>query len=107
MKLFSGRINRLSYLLLAVLIYLIPYLIVYYRVKLPNLITLIAYIGLLVLEFSTLARRCHDLNKSGWWSLTLIIPLYNIYSGLMLLLGSGDFNDNRFGPPPPKGIKFF
>lgn len=107
MKLFNGRINRLSYFLSIVILYLFLSIIERYSSSISDSLTIFILIATIILEFSFLARRCHDLNKSGWWSLTILVPFYNIYSGLKLLLGTGDFSDNRFGPPPSKGIKFF
>ncbi len=42
-------------------------------------------------------KRCHDLDMSGWWSLTLIVPLIT----LMWIFVPGSKGANRFGPPPP------
>ena len=45
-------------------------------------------------------KRLHDLDRSGshWW--LLMVPLYNIYLGLVLLFGRGTMGPNRFGPDP-------
>lgn len=39
------------------------------------------------------AKRCHDRGNSGWFQL---IPFY----GLVLLFGTGDVGENRFGEDP-------
>ncbi|PWR02277.1 DUF805 domain-containing protein [Meridianimarinicoccus roseus] len=49
-------------------------------------------------------RRLHDLDKSGWWYLLILIP---VLGGLVLLYffaQKGSVGDNRFGPPaaPPE-----
>ena len=45
-------------------------------------------------------RRCHDIDKSGWWILIGIIP---IVGGIILLIWfvrRGDHDENRYGPDP-------
>lgn len=45
-------------------------------------------------------RRCHDLNKSGWFYLLLLIPIVNIFVGLYLLFAMGTIGPNQYGPDP-------
>ncbi|WEF32700.1 DUF805 domain-containing protein [Pseudoduganella chitinolytica] len=45
-------------------------------------------------------RRLHDMGKSGWWGVLLLVPLLNIVVTLWLALGKGDEGPNAFGPPP-------
>lgn len=42
-------------------------------------------------------KRCHDLDISGWWCLTLFIPLIV----LAFIFVPGSAGSNRYGPPPP------
>jgi uncharacterized membrane protein YhaH (DUF805 family) len=46
-------------------------------------------------------RRLHDINKSGWLMLLLIIPLVNLIFMIYLLLARGTDGANRFGPVRP------
>ena len=46
-------------------------------------------------------RRFHDINASGWWSATLLLPLGNLIAVLVLAFKRGDETANRFGPPRP------
>ncbi|WP_455597715.1 DUF805 domain-containing protein [Acinetobacter pecorum] len=43
-------------------------------------------------------RRFHDLNRSGWWALLLLLPLVNIFVWLYIIFGSGDRGINHYGP---------
>ncbi|WP_374580537.1 DUF805 domain-containing protein [Pseudoduganella sp.] len=45
-------------------------------------------------------RRLHDMNKTGWLSVLVLIPLANLFVLLWLLFGSGDAESNDFGPAP-------
>lgn len=45
-------------------------------------------------------RRLHDLEKSGWFMLLVLIPFVNIIFGLYLLLASGTVGYNKYGSDP-------
>lgn len=45
-------------------------------------------------------RRCHDIGKSGWWLLLLVIPVVNIIFYLYLYLKKGTTGPNSYGPDP-------
>lgn len=45
-------------------------------------------------------RRCHDLNKSGWFYLLIFIPIVNIFIALYLLFAMGTIGPNQYGPDP-------
>ena len=47
------------------------------------------------------ARRLHDLDKSGWMMLLLLLPVINIFFILYLLLAPGTAGLNRYGAPRP------
>ena len=45
-------------------------------------------------------KRMHDRDKSGWYLLTNLIPIWNIWSGIELYFLEGSQGRNRFGPDP-------
>ena len=45
-------------------------------------------------------RRLHDLGRSGWIALGMLVPFVNLAIGLWLLCAPGDAGANRFGPAP-------
>ncbi|MCJ8312191.1 MAG: DUF805 domain-containing protein [Saccharospirillaceae bacterium] len=45
-------------------------------------------------------RRLNDLNKSGWLSLILFIPIVNVAFLLYLLFAPGTADENNYGLPP-------
>ena len=50
--------------------------------------------------FSLGVRRCHDLDKSGWWLLLGAVPYINIAWGLYLACKRGTVGPNRYGDDP-------
>ncbi|NQZ07908.1 MAG: DUF805 domain-containing protein [Algicola sp.] len=47
-------------------------------------------------------RRFHDLNFSGWWSITVLIPILSIIPGLFLMFAPGNKHENDYGLMPNK-----
>ena len=83
---FEGRIRRTEYFLSCVLCFFGGMLS-----AIPILIWLL--IPLLWFAFAQGAKRCHDLNNSGWYQ---IIPFY----ALLLLFSEGDRGVNNYGVSP-------
>ena len=46
------------------------------------------------------AKRFHDLDKSAWYILGMMVPLFNIYLAIILLFQKGTTGPNRLGPDP-------
>ena len=58
-------------------------------------------IGLMVYwEFASDAKRWHDLDKSGWWTLVGFIPFGGIYVLCQLGFQEGTKGPNDYGRPP-------
>lgn len=69
------------------------------------LLAVIGIIALLLLlpSLAVAVRRLHDVGKSGWLLIGMIIPIVNIVIGIMLLiyyLKDSDRGTNKFGPSP-------
>ena len=45
-------------------------------------------------------RRLHDLNKSGWFMLLLLVPLINLVFALYVYLAPGQVGENQYGADP-------
>jgi len=45
-------------------------------------------------------RRLHDLGKTGWLSVLILIPLVGFFFWLWMVFGPGDAQSNEYGPPP-------
>jgi len=91
---FNGRIRRTEYGL-SFIIYLIVYLFIRLLAdgQTGEKAFFILYIPVLWFLWAQAAKRCHDLDKSGWWQ---IIPFY----GLWLLFENGVAWTNEYGENP-------
>jgi uncharacterized membrane protein YhaH (DUF805 family) len=49
---------------------------------------------------SITVKRLHDLGRPGWHFLLFMVPIYNLYLGLVLLLKRGTWGSNEYGPDP-------
>ncbi len=45
-------------------------------------------------------RRLHDIDRSGWWLLLILIPLIGIIMLIIWWCQASDPRPNRFGPDP-------
>lgn len=61
-----------------------------------GLYTLIVLVPSLALS----VRRLHDIGKSGWWMLLLLIPLIGALILLVFAIQQGEPGTNRYGPDP-------
>lgn len=52
-----------------------------------------------VASISNTARRCHDINKSGFYQLLMAIPLVGLVFAIQLLFEKGTPGTNNYGPP--------
>lgn len=109
----EGRLGRLRYLAysfgLSIVIQAIATITIGLASVMPPdiggivtmIIMIVTYIMLLVTSFFIMIKRIHDVNRSGWLLLLLLVPLVNIILGLYMLFAPGTDGDNKYGPPPP------
>ena len=58
------------------------------------------YIPVLAASFIMAKRRLNDLDRTGWLSLLLLVPLINVVMALYLMFWPGSAGSNRYGPKP-------
>ncbi|WP_282753517.1 DUF805 domain-containing protein [Desulfuromonas thiophila] len=66
-------------------------------------IGLIVGIGIAVVYAFQVVKRLHDLDRPGTHYWLALIPIYNIYFGLLLLFKKGTEGENKYGPDPLAG----
>lgn len=100
----NGRARRKEYFGFTFFNIIIYYILALSFSLLPisdaTLIVILKFIDSAFLVPSTcvLIRRMHDVNMSGWWILTLIVPLFAIFF-------KSDMNKNKYGEVPAGIIK--
>jgi uncharacterized membrane protein YhaH (DUF805 family) len=108
---FSGRLGRLRYWIYGVVlsVSLIPLILLALGASLIShtapgpLSLLLVFAGEAAVLFGCVVlvrRRLNDLDKSGWLTLLMLVPLVNAVFGIWILFWPGTAGANRFGPPP-------
>ena len=95
---FKGRASRSEFwwfYLFWIIVYIVSALI-------DPVLVLLQFLGLLLPYFAVTARRLHDINKTGWLQLIVLIPLVGAIIMLVFCVTEGDKKRNKYGPP----IKF-
>ena len=97
----KGRFGRLSFIAWSAFLHFIFLCCTLALISLQGL----GGIGVLLIVLAYLyfalvvtVRRFHDLNRSGWWALLLLLPVINIFVWLYIIFGSGDRGINHYGP---------
>lgn len=55
-------------------------------------------LAILVPSLAVGARRLHDIGRSGWWQLIILIPLIGFIVLIVFLATRGDEEANKYGP---------
>ena len=103
MKFLEGRSSRSAFLAVFVGIIVGVFALAFIGgASLPDAafgtLTIVYIVGSNLVSVTFGVRRLHDIDKSGWWILLLIVPLANLILVIMLLTRPGTQGDNRFGP---------
>jgi len=115
---FSGRLNRKPYICRSIAATFISITLAFLlffafagfppsrQYKHPEFVWIHVTLLLLIMVltiwigFSLGVRRCHDVEKSGWWLLLGMVPYINIAWGLYLIFKRGTIGSNRYGDDP-------
>ncbi len=96
---YNGRLNRKRYFLRGLLIFIILIIDTPFLDAIPVLAVPIMFV-LTISSIMLGIRRCHDVNKSGWFYLLVFVPIVNIIASLYLLFAPGTTGSNTYGPDP-------
>jgi uncharacterized membrane protein YhaH (DUF805 family) len=109
---FEGRIGRLKYatanLVMASLMF-IPLVMLLQQATFRRTASfLVAALAVTAFGVRLAVLRCHDCDKSGWWSMLLWLPTVNVIVTLVLSFAPGTSGSNDYGdePPPPSWAAF-
>ena len=107
---YQGRLNRKPYILRGLLVGITSSILSNVMgvmaessslaLNLVSLVLLVVVLALCVVSVMLMIRRWHDLGKSGWFSLLLLVPLVNFVVGLYLWVKKGDDGPNQYGEDP-------
>ena len=61
----------------------------------------IVFIAMIVISVILAVQRLHDLDKTGWLYLLILVPILNFIFALYMMLAPGSSGANRYGNPPP------
>lgn len=108
-KLFSlaGRANRLEYFLTTLLNFCYFWVLILLHLFSPeyvhHYIAMVSLVLTFIISFWIMqavnVRRLHDLGKSGWWNLVMVIPLIGLPFWIMCLFFKGKRDSNKYGDP--------
>lgn len=97
---YKGRLNRKRYFFRILISSFLLGLVAGFLNLISPVLAFPVYILSAIVGVMLAIRRCHDLNKSGWFYLLLLIPIVNIFVGLYLLFAMGTIGPNQYGPDP-------
>ena len=112
LKVFSakGRIGRVRYLgwsmgfTMLAMVVLFAAIAVAGAIGGQGLAMTLYFIGIIpmtVVSALFVIQRLHDLDKTGWWFLLMLIPLVGLFFALYVVFAPGTSGANRYGNPPP------
>ena len=97
---YTGRLNRLRYflriLVVMILASVLGTLLAQITPYLAYPVSAIATVSAVMLGI----RRCHDLDRSGWFYLLMFIPIIDLFVALYLLFAAGTPGPNQYGADP-------
>lgn len=102
---FGGRALRSEYwyfvlfLLIGALVTLMLDMALFPAVEWSPLNSIFSLVTLLP-SIAVAARRLHDIDKSGWWQLIVLIPLVGLIIFIIWMCKRGTPGPNRFGEAP-------
>ncbi|WP_010523027.1 DUF805 domain-containing protein [Aquimarina agarivorans] len=100
---FNGRARRKEYWMFTLISTIISYIIVGITYAISPELVALSYIYSLAVALPSLAvvvRRLHDIGKSGWFFLIILIPLIGAIWLIVLLCQDSEPGPNEYGPNP-------
>ena len=103
----SGRARRKEYWLFVLLVFLLSFVTLFIDMMLIGsgiasyeFASIITNIFLIIPSITVLIRRLHDIERSGWWILLILIPFLGAIVLFIFTLLRGTDGDNEYGEDP-------
>ena len=98
---FDGRAKRSEYWLYALIhsIVIAVLLLLASVIALFGVVYLLYALGTLIPSLAVSVRRLHDIGRSGWWVLLVLVPVVGAIA-LLIFYVIGSDEDNAYGPRP-------
>ncbi|MBL0285669.1 MAG: DUF805 domain-containing protein [Zoogloea sp.] len=65
-----------------------------------ELLTGIYSLGVLLPSVAVTVRRLHDIGRSGWWALLMVVPVVGALILVIFALQDSQAEENEYGPNP-------
>lgn len=95
----KGRICRKTYWIFGLPLAIFGIPIYFYDEKINDYLFLLLAILLLYPSMMINIKRAHDLNRTGWFSLLLVLPIISLWPLIEFGFIAGDESENKFGIP--------
>lgn len=95
---FTGRIDRRQYWLFLLLMLIVMAVCAWFTQKIPQLPLWQIFGLLMVIPYvSTTIKRLHDIDKSGMWFLSILVPVFGWIYLFVLTIENGNEKTNKYG----------
>lgn len=111
---FKGRSTRSEYWYFILFVFIISIILSFVDTLLINpalgmtpaeaaksaLLAPIFALAVLLPKIAVAVRRLHDIGKSGWWYLIILIPIIGVLVLIYFWVQDGQVGENMYGPNP-------
>ena len=100
----QGRASRSEYWWFALFMFLAQIVLFAVDMSLGTPLSILVFAAIPA-AFCAIVRRLHDLGKSGWWYLIILIPLLGVFIVLFWFVSEGEDVANYYGEVPTNTIE--
>lgn len=99
---FSGRAHRKEFWMFTLFNFLISFGIAFAEglAGSPGLLSMIYCLAVFLPALGVSIRRLHDIGKSGWWMLIVLVPLIGVIVYIVFMALDSKGEENAYGPNP-------
>lgn len=101
---FSGRASRREFwmfvLVNAIISFAISLVFGFINRDISDLVQGLYILAIIIPNIALSFRRLHDINKSAWWYLLILIPIVGAIILIVWAIKPGDTGPNQYGPDP-------